>query len=582
MPVRIPKTRTPSPVRESQQDSYVSVNPLVARLTAQWKPTNQFTLTLKGAADRYRVTDATWNDELISCPTGSAQVHPGEICNKNWKIQQNDVPADIAATNPLLGRHGGKLYQDYDSYGLTANADYSTSLLDLSSVTGFHHFVNYFLGDYDFTGAANGGTWGAERSEYQAFSEEVRAQTHLSSPLNFMVGGYYQNTHLHFLQEIIFPGALEDPTAADPSQRYITVQKLSHTDGQTLAGFGQVIWKLTPQLEATLGARYTHETKDSVFDQPYVVTLYQGVFIQKSPLADNQTFDNLSPEATLTWRPTADLTVYGAYKKGFKSGGFSISGLHSAATTIADLAFRPEKPEGFEGGVKASLFNRSVRLALDAYDYRYRDFQIDYFDAVKITFVTKNANAESRGVEFQGEWAPEAVTGLTLNAALSYNQSTYYGTPAAPCWGGQRPSEGCSIVGGNARQSLNGKPTANAPKWTGALQADYQATIHNNLTFGVSGNMHASSSYLAGPFANPNALQSAFAVFDAAVRLGAENRRWELALIGKNLTNQYVSNAIGDAPSSGGGTGTPGGVHSDLVASPNPPRTVAVQFTLRY
>jgi hypothetical protein len=28
MPVRIPKTRTPSPVRESQQDSYVSVNPL--------------------------------------------------------------------------------------------------------------------------------------------------------------------------------------------------------------------------------------------------------------------------------------------------------------------------------------------------------------------------------------------------------------------------------------------------------------------------------------------------------------------------------------------------------------------------
>jgi hypothetical protein len=171
---------------------------LVARLTAQWKPTNQFTLTLKGSADRYRVTDATWNDELISCPTGSAQVNPGEICNKNWKIQQNDVPADIAATNPLLGRHGGKLYQDYDSYGLTANADYSTSLVDLSAVTGFHHFVNYFLGDYDFTGAANGGTWGAERSEYQAFSEEVRAQTHLSSPLNFMAGAYYQTTKMRY------------------------------------------------------------------------------------------------------------------------------------------------------------------------------------------------------------------------------------------------------------------------------------------------------------------------------------------------------------------------------------------------
>ena len=55
---------------------------------------------------RYRVTDATWNDELILCPLGTAQVHPGEACNKDWKIQQNDVPPDIAATNPLLGRHG--------------------------------------------------------------------------------------------------------------------------------------------------------------------------------------------------------------------------------------------------------------------------------------------------------------------------------------------------------------------------------------------------------------------------------------------------------------------------------------------
>jgi hypothetical protein len=32
MPVRIPKTRTPSPVRESHQDSYVGVNPLGPRV----------------------------------------------------------------------------------------------------------------------------------------------------------------------------------------------------------------------------------------------------------------------------------------------------------------------------------------------------------------------------------------------------------------------------------------------------------------------------------------------------------------------------------------------------------------------
>src|SRR3990167_3982865 len=251
---------------------------IVARLTAQWIPSEQFSLTLKAAVDRYRVTDATWNNEMVSCPKGTAQVQPGAACDKNWKIQQNDVPADIAATNSLLGRHGGELYQDYDSYSLTGVADYNTDTVSLTAVTGFHHFVNYFLGDYDFTGAADGGTWGSERSEYTAFSEEIRVQTRLDGPINVMAGVFYQNTQLDFNQQIIFPGALEDPTVSDPSLRYITLEKLSRTDGTTFAGFGQVIWALAEDWEATVGARYTHETKTSTFDQPYVISLYQGAF----------------------------------------------------------------------------------------------------------------------------------------------------------------------------------------------------------------------------------------------------------------------------------------------------------------
>jgi hypothetical protein len=46
--------------------------------------------------------------------------------------------------------------------------------VDITSVTGLHRFANHFLGDYDFTANVNGGTWGAERSKYKAFSEEIR------------------------------------------------------------------------------------------------------------------------------------------------------------------------------------------------------------------------------------------------------------------------------------------------------------------------------------------------------------------------------------------------------------------------
>jgi hypothetical protein len=100
--------------------------------------------------------------------------------------------------------------------------------------------------------------------------------------------------------------------------------------------------------------------------------------------------------------------------------------------------------------------------------------------------------------------------------------------------------------------------------------------------FGASGNLHFSGSYLGGPFGNPNGRQDAYAVFDASIRVRSENGRWDVALIGKNLNNAYVLTSLGDAPSSGSGTGTAAGVHSDLVGTVDPPRTVALQFSVHY
>lgn len=558
---------------------------LSARLTALWTPTDEFQLNLKGSVTRYRTDNATWNYEMINCPLGSAQLDPAETCVPDRKMRQNDLPADIAATNPLLGRHGGRLYQDYDAYAFSSNAAYTTDKLSITSVTGLHRFVNYFLGDYDFTGNVDAGTWGSERSKYKAFSEEIRAQTTLDGPLNVMAGVYYQNTRLDFDQQIIFPGALEDSTAADPTKRYITVAKLSYTDGTTFAGFGQVQWKLTPQLELDAGARYTHETKDSQFVQPYVISAYQPIFRLNHPIPANQSFNDLSPEVTLTWTPTDDLTAFVGYKQGFKSGGFSGSGLDSAVgnTTVADLAFAPESVEGFEGGVRAVLFDRTLRLALDAYSYKYSDLQIDYFDAAKIQFITKNAaSSRAEGLEFEAEWAPPPAPGLVLRGTLAYNRARYKAFADAPCYGGQTPAEGCTIVGGRPIQDLSGHATALAPKWTGALEANYQHDVGANLVFGASANLKYSSSYFANPFGRPDTKQDSYATLDGALRLRTRDSRWEIALIGKNLTDKYVLTYIGDAPSSGADTGLPTGLHSDLAGAPNLPRTVAVQLTWKY
>ncbi|NWG52840.1 MAG: TonB-dependent receptor [Hydrogenophilaceae bacterium] len=567
---------TPAPDRDTPQEQ-----DLVGRLTALWEPTDDFSLAFKASGSRYRVNNATWNWETYNCPTGSAQVNPGEICNQDWRIQQNNVPATVADGNELLDRHGGRLYQDYDSYAYTLNADYSTGAVDFSAVTGLHHFENYFLGDYDFTGASNGGTWGAERSEYEAFSTELRAQTTLEQPLNFMVGVLYQSTQLDFNQHVLFPGGLED-SSIDPRLRYVTVEKVSTTDGSTFAAFAQAIWNVTPELELTAGARYTHETKDSVFIQPYVIAPYQLAFVQGVPLEANQRFNDMSPEVALTWRPTQDLTAYIAYKQGFKSGGFSGSALYSVFTTVDDLAFDPERVEGFEGGVRMRLLDNRLRLTLDVYDYDYSDFQVDFFDATRITFVTTNAaTVSTRGVELQAEWAPDAIDGLTLQGAVAYSDAKYESYPNAPCYGGQTIAEGCTIVGITPLQDLSGHPTHMAPEWTGMLGANYESGVFSGMVFGVSGNLRYSGDYFLSPFGQPDHVQDSYTALDATLRLRDEHSRWELALIGRNLTDEYILNAAGDAPSSGSGTGTAAGIHSDAVGTFNPGRTLALQFTLR-
>ena len=102
------------------------------------------------------------------------------------------------------------------------------------------------------------------------------------------------------------------------------------------------------------------------------------------------------------------------------------------------------------------------------------------------------------------------------------------------------------------------------------------------MVFGISTSLRYSDSFFLSPFGNPAAVQDAYTTIDANLRLRAEDSLWQVALIGRNLTDEYVLNAAGDAPSSGSGTGTAGGIHSDIVATSSPPRTIAIQFTLRH
>ncbi|WP_156680923.1 TonB-dependent receptor [Sphingomonas profundi] len=560
---------------------------LLGRVTLKWEPTDQLTATLKASGDYNKVNNSSWNYVNFNCENGGgvSTLNPKYQCKDHFVTHQNKIPTDIAPNFPFA-KEDGSLYNRYKSYGTTGTINYVLDDVTFTSVTNYNWNNNQWTCACDFQ-SSNTGTWATENSTWHAFSSELRALTTYDGPINVMVGGLYQKTKRKFEQYIMFAG-LED-SSQSAQNRYLATTKNSSTDGETLAAFGQVTWKLAETIEATGGVRYTHETKDSIFGQYYNISALQFIFRDATaPLGivtANQTFNNWSPEATISWKPMRGLLFYGAYKTAYKSGGFSNSGINSSFSNdpSGDLTFEPEKASGFELGAKTTLLDNQLRFNVGLYTFKYKDLQVDFFNSPIFAFQTLTADARTKGVEVEFEYAPRSIDGLNLHGSVNYNRARYTNFPLAPCYAGQRPSEGCFPISATSfRQNLNGAPLANAPEWTGTLGASYDKVVGNGFRFGASVDARYNSSYIASGFGNDDSRQNKYVNLDASIRFGTEDDRYEIALIGKNLTNRFYVTGVVDGPSTGSGTGTLAGVHADQLGFATLPRTVQVQATFRY
>ena len=121
-----------------------------------------------------------------------------------------------------------------------------------------------------------------------------------------------------------------------------------------------------------------------------------------------------------------------------------------------------------------------------------------------------------------------------------------------------------------------------APKWAGAIGLNYEQMITDSLLLGLAVDARYSDDYNASNFAAPLAQQSSYWSLDASLRLAAENEKWEVAVIGRNLTNEFYMGGVQDLPNSGVNTGTVNGIPADQLALANLPRTVRMQMTWRY
>ncbi len=550
------------------------------RVTLKYEPAEAFSAKLKGAF-LTQTGDSNFNTfQLFHCPSGvPSPANPGNVPGLgDCALDRDVVPFGPTTTPNVAGddifREDARSYSKLEQVLLTGSLDYRIADgLTLSSVTGYYYqrqqeATNVSFSTYPAASAGN-------LTKREDVSQEFRLSSAFDGPLNGMVGVYYNGSDFESFTPVTF---LQSPL---PTPDY-------YFDSRTHAIFGQLTYLLLDDtIELSAGGRYTDEKKQVDLFSPIF-----GAFATDLPV-DTVRSKRFTPEATISWRPSRRINVFATYKKGTKSGGFNAVVLNFPPYSANDTSFADEKVDGFEGGVKSVLLDGALRVDLTGYAYTYKDLQVSVFDAETLNSATRNAaNAKIRGVQFSANYQPRQLDGLNLSAALNYSHARYVHYIAV-CYIGQTIGEGCNLdADGNAvatdaiNQDLGGRPLTNAPDWSGSFSAAYDFALGADDTrFGLSVSAAYNSEYYAIYNQVPQSLQSEAVNLDAQLRLFNEGKGWELALIGKNLTDMHrvqLGYEVPFTPADGtAGTGTAGpGVQSDLVGVINAPFQLMLRLTV--
>jgi outer membrane receptor protein involved in Fe transport len=217
--------------------------------------------------------------------------------------------------------------------------------------------------------------------------------------------------------------------------------------------------------------------------------------------------------------------------------------------------------------------------------YEFEDLQVDFFNSAQFAYVTQNAGgSETSGAELQLDWATP-VEGLTFSTAIAYLRSEFTDFESF-CYTGQTPAAGCILppppaVETDAYQNLEGNDRPNAPEWSGFFLLDYERPLTSNLILGATANMQFKDD-LGLIATEPDVIQDAYQTYDASIRVRTADDKWQVALIGKNLSDNSAFRSAGAVPGTGGNTGTAEGFPSDLQGVMIRPRQYELEVTWRY
>ncbi|HMA11647.1 MAG TPA: TonB-dependent receptor [Steroidobacteraceae bacterium] len=305
--------------------------------------------------------------------------------------------------------------QFFEGWGSALDLDWKlTDSLSIKSISAWREYKSGFTNDNDLSPLTS--SIGDGTLPFHSFSQELRLNgTALDNALTYTIGGYYldQQSRYQSWQDLRYTGPLQ-------------FQQNDVVNVKTKAGFGQLGYKVTERAELTAGIRYTDEHKD-----------YNYVRLNRAGTAPaagvgslngvRSNYDGTHTDYRLAaqYRWNDEVMTYVQWATGFKGGGVS------PRPFVVDQAqpFGPEELNSWEVGVKADLFDRSLRVNADVFTGDYKDLQLGLQTCTGSALpspcgrIANAGDARIRGFEFESTFRP--VQDFSIDASYSYTDFKY-------------------------------------------------------------------------------------------------------------------------------------------------------------
>jgi iron complex outermembrane recepter protein len=402
--------------------------------------------------------------------------------------------------------------------GVSLKIDQDLGPVSLTSITAYreNHNVDGLDQSVQYTSPL---IYLALYEKFHNVSQEFRIKNQTNQSFNWIAGAYYYNA----------TGA-DDPLDVDGAPAIAFDQQQT----ESVAGFAQGDLTLFSNTDLTAGVRYTDE--DQTFTFPAAnMTLKQSAAKTTYRVALDHHFSR-------------DVLAYVSYNTGFKSGGFNL--------TLPGNAFKPEELESTEVGIKSELFNHTLRLNVDGFNYQYTNQQVNR-SVIAGTALGNAASSHIKGLEANLDYLP--IESLKFSGGLSLQDGHYTNYP------GYVPINAQGVA--QAPVNAAGMDTIVTPHFVANASARYSLPTQVGEFASTVGVQHNSGFYW---FADNRFAQPAYTILNASVSW-APNTSYSVKLWGKNLLDSTYYTTLSESD-------YPVGDNQEQA----PPRTFGVTVSYHY